>query len=55
MPPSVGELTSPYLDQEMVQAIYASMGSQPPMDPQPPPMAEDSGVAEQIEEDIDDD
>lgn len=48
-------ILSPYLDQEMVAAIYNTMGMPIAQDPQPPPMPDGSVSHDHIEEDIDDD
>ena len=52
-----GIILSPYLDQEMVQAIYGAMGLPVAQDPAPPPASDNRnsavGVEEELEEQID--
>lgn len=53
-----GIILSPYLDSEMVQAIYGAMGLPVPHDPAAPPAAAEAGeevLDEQIDEADDDD
>ena len=48
-----GIILSPYLDAEMVQAIYGAMGEAAPPDPAAPPTASDGGGDEVLDEQID--
>ena len=48
-----GIILSPYLDAEMVQAIYGAMGEAVPHDPAAPPTAADGGGDEVLDEQID--
>ena len=58
---SRGIILSPYLDQEMVHAIYGAMGLPVALDPAPPPadarasIVDDGEMEEHIEEQDDDD
>jgi hypothetical protein len=48
-----GIILSPYLDSEMVQAIYGAMGESVPHDPAAPPAAAEGGGEEVLDEQID--
>ena len=45
-------ILSPYLDQEMVHAIYGAMGLPVAQDPAPPPAADARGSAVGVEEEV---